>query len=293
MNREAPHEATDDAGEPRGLPTSRWHGWIAAGLFLVVAVVSVRRLPPLELHWGWLGLAVVALLVTTSLIAAEYRVAGALLEKRLAWGEAFRVTILSSAANLLPVPGGLVIRTEALRRKGSRWQAALGSNVVMGLGWLGVALVVAGILLVGQTGPFVVVAFLGSGLVVLIVLVLAVARMGGRKRVVRSTAAVLSVEVLYVAVSAFRLFAILRGVGIGVTYAQAAALTVASALASGVGFFPGGLGLRELLAGGIAPLVGLAPATGAFAGVVDRIIGVTIRGLLAGVLWTFGDLRGD
>lgn len=263
----------------------RWYGRAAGVLFIGVAIASAWRLPPVELRWGWLGVVIVMLLVSISLLAAEYRLAGWLVEKRVAWGEAFRVTILSSAANLLPVPGGLAVRTGALKRKGSGWSAALGSNVVMGMGWLGVALLVAGTLLYGRASPAVAGGFFVPGLVVLAVMWIAIGRIRARPGTLRSAGRVFVLEAIYVLASAVRLYAVLAGLGIEVTFAQATALTVASALAAGFGFFPGGLGLRELLAGGLSPLVGLAPSVGAFAGVVDRIVGLVVRGVLAGILW--------
>lgn len=274
----------------------RWYGRAAVLLFFGVAVASAWRLPPVDLDWAWLGVVVAMLLVSVSLLAAEYRLAGRLAERRVAWGEAFRVTILSSAANLLPVPGGLVVRTGALRRKGSQWSAALGSNVVMGLGWLGVALLLAGALLHGHASPTVAGSFVVFGLLVLSGMWIGIAQFRKGRAMLRFGGRVILLEAMYVLGSALRLFAVLAGLGIEVTFPQATALTVASALAAGVGFFPGGLGLRELLAGGLSPLVGLAPAVGAFAGVVDRIAGLVVRGLLTAILWRWGrgrDLPGD
>ena len=239
----------------------------------------------MTLRWSWLSVVVAMLFVSILLLAAEYRIAAWLVEKRVEWNEAFRVTIFSSAANLFPVPGGLAVRTGALKRKGSRWTAAIGSNVVMGLGWLGVALLLAGGLLQGAASPLVAAGFFFAGLVVLGAMAMAIRHLRHERPLIQALGRVVGLEGIYVLASALRLYAVLSAFGLQVTYGQAAALTVASALAAGVGFFPGGLGLREVVAGALSPLVGLAPAVGAFAGVVDRIVGLLIRALLAGFLW--------
>jgi hypothetical protein len=65
-------------------------------------------------------------------------------------------------------------------------------------------------------------------------------------------------------------------------------LTIATAAASAVGILPGGLGLREVLAAALAPLVGLPAAVALFAVSVDRIIGLTGLALMTGILTLFG-----
>lgn len=261
------------------------YGWVAAILFFAVAVVSLWRLPSLELRWTWLGAASVLLGLSVLLLAAEYRLSGWLLGHEIPWGEALRTTILSSAANLLPVPGGVFIRTEALRTKGSGWAPALGSNLVVGLGWLGVALLLAGALLHGEAAVEVVMGFAACGVVVVAGMGVAIWRIIDDRGLFVAATSVLLLEGVYVTLVGARLYAILVGIGLPVSFGQAVALAVASALAAAVGFFPGGMGLRELLAGALSPLVGLAPAVGAFSGVVDRVISVVVRGLLAGWLW--------
>ena len=64
-----------------------------------------------------------------------------------------------------------------------------------------------------------------------------------------------------------------------------------SAAASAVGILPGGLGLREILAGALAPLVGLNSAVALFAVSVDRIIGLVVLALMSGALVFVG--KGD
>lgn len=283
--------AATDTWWSRLRPTDRTRsrfGWIAALLFFAVAAASLWRLPPVELQWTWLGAAVVLLLLSVVVLAAEYRLSAWLIGHGVPWGEALRTTILSSAANLLPLPGGVVVRTEALRTKGSGWAPALGSNVVMGLGWMGVALLLAGAFLHGEATVEVAAAFLVAGAAVVAGMGAAIRGITRDRGLIRAAASVLLLEGVYVAMSAARLYAVLAGLGIAVTYGQAVTLAVAGALAAAVGIFPGGIGLRELLAGALSPLVGLAPAVGAFSGVVDRTVSLVVRGLLAAWLWRSG-----
>jgi uncharacterized membrane protein YbhN (UPF0104 family) len=96
------------------------------------------------------------------------------------------------------------------------------------------------------------------------------------------------VEAAFVTVAAFRLLLVLRALGFRVSIAQAAALAVSIVVAAAAGFFPGGLGLRELLAAGMSPLVGLPAAVGVLATAADRIVALVVLSILSlVVLWLF------
>ena len=56
--------------------------------------------------------------------------------------------------------------------------------------------------------------------------------------------------------------------------ASAAVLNVASVVAAAAGVLPGGLGLREAVAGFLAPLVDAPAAAGAVAATLDRLLGL-------------------
>ena len=66
------------------------------------------------------------------------------------------------------------------------------------------------------------------------------------------------------------------------TITQALALSVAGAMTVAIGFFPAGLGIRELLVAALAPIVGLSFDTGVLIGVLDRIVWLTFLAMAAG-----------
>lgn len=101
--------------------------------------------------------------------------------------------------------------------------------------------------------------------------------------------AVVGVETLAVGIGAFRLYLILLALGEPATLTAATLLTLASVLASAIGVFPGGLGLRELLASALIPLADLGSAVGFLASAVDRIVGLAVHAPMA-ILYSF---RGD
>ena len=87
---------------------------------------------------------------------------------------------------------------------------------------------------------------------------------------------VIAVETVFVLLSGVRVYASLHGIGVDASATQALALTVAAALANAAGIFPGGLGLREIIAGALSPLVGLPVAAGVLGAVIDRLIGLIV-----------------
>lgn len=266
---------------------------IALVLFLVVSGLAWRQLPPLRIEWGWLALTALMAPLTLLLNGLEYRMAGELLQHRIQAGEALRISVLASAANLLPLPGGVLVRSEALRRRGAELPGALRSNAAIGVVWVSTALLMAGGVQLFSGGPG-----LGSTMLVLGAFALGLAAVLARISIRWRPwiGSVLLLEAVFVGVAALRLLLVFRGLGIPCTAAQAVVVTLAGALASAAGVFPGGLGLREVLAGGLAIVVRIPAAAGTAAAAVDRVIGLAVLALAAAFVMvrkTANPVRGD
>ena len=107
-----------------------------------------------ELHWWVLP---VLVLVTGPLAvlanAAEFRIMGAVNGHHIRWAPAVRLTVLAASANLLPLPGGVLVRTQALYNRGSTYRHAVGANAAAGLVWIGCAALVIAALCRGRDMP--------------------------------------------------------------------------------------------------------------------------------------------
>jgi hypothetical protein len=283
-------------GSGRGSPrTQRVLLAGAAILFVGATVVAARDLPHVHSHKH------VALLVLLGLVgvplsilvnAAEYVAAGRALGHRLGALHAARVSTVATAANLLPIPGALVVRARALRGLGTNYKRSLSVLGSIGIIWLGTTGVLAGIVLLIDREHFGLgLAFIGGGVV-------ACAGAYALLRVPLTDAEsrhwfgrFVVIEIVSVAVYAMRFELVLRGLGFHAAWSETFTLTIATSAASAVGILPGGLGLREVLAAALAPLVGLPAAVALFAVSVDRIIGLAVLAVLSGILMLFG--RGD
>ncbi len=251
---------------------------VAVLIFLAALILSYRNLPNVILDWRWLLITAAVTAVVLMVNGLEYQVAGRVLGHPIGLGEAFRVGILSSAANLLPIPGAVLVRTQALKMKGSRYGEAFKSTGAIGAGWLGISLTLAGLLLALSGNPLVGLGFVLAGVGTLAVMITLVRLASGS--VASSCLRIVAVETVFVLLSGVRVYTALHGIGVEASATQALALTVAAALANAAGIFPGGLGLRELIAGALSPLVGLSVAAGVLGAAVDRLIGLIVLALV-------------
>jgi uncharacterized membrane protein YbhN (UPF0104 family) len=265
---------------------------VAVVLFVAASAVGVANLPPVETEVRWpvlLLLPLVGVPATVAVNAWEYRVTAGLLGHRVPPTDAARVSVLSTAANLLPIPGAVLVRSRALRQRGTGLGAALALTTAIGVSWVGVTAVLAGGLQLGSAGdPVLGGGALVGGLVVLGAAALVAARTRGVTLRRGDIGTVLLVEAVAVLVAAARLLLALWGLGYSASVTQGVALSLAGSLGSAVGFLPAGLGVRELLAAGIGPLVGLPAAVSLVATAVDRVLGLVVLAAITGVLVATG-----
>ena len=98
----------------------------------------------------WVPMLIAALVgVPLTLVANtfEYLLSARMLHHRMRFLPALQLTTMSTAANLLPIPGAFLVRVQGLRTMGSRYGRALASTAVVGLVWIGVSALMAAILL--------------------------------------------------------------------------------------------------------------------------------------------------
>ncbi len=292
---------------------------LVATVATAVAVVFAVRALELSLDqlvWGPLLLAAVVVTpLTIALNAAELKamaVGVATDPDTVSWPVAVRTVVLATAANLLPIPAGAVIRVQVLRKAGSTTTGAATVTLAAAAIWIGVSLVLAGAVVAtgigvgsggaaaagagaglgagadavgaggtaaavgaGAAGGEPVVGWLGVALgVAAVVLGVGAVRVVGRTTWVAATTSLGVVEVATAILHAVRLWLVLLGLGVGSTLWQAVVIGAASPLAAAAGFFPGGIGLAELLGALLAPLAGLAAAAALLAVAVGRLLGL-------------------
>jgi len=263
---------------------------VAALVFLVATVVAWKGIPSRDLDFSplWalvaLGLAGGTLWVK----ALEFGLSGTLLGRSLARAETFRVSVVGSAANFLPIPGAALVRTRALRQQGEHMGTALAVTAAVGVAWVGTAAILAGLLQLLPGGS----ALLGlifsfAGLLSWI-LVLGIVRGSGRRVKAGEMASLFGIEMVSVSLSGCRLFAVARSGGFPVGFVDSVTVSLGAILAHVPGIFPGGLGLRELSAGLFGSFAGVPGSIGVLMSVLDRLFLYVVMGMAVAVLLSTG-----
>ena len=272
----------------------------AAALFLAAMWLAVRSLPDGELTVNWLLVAVTAVIGAPALLlmnAIEYGLSARVVGHRVERRDAVAVAVYGGAANLLPIPGTALVRLQALTRQGSGVRRAAGATAVVAVAWFGAAgFVGAPAAAVG--GTWWLAGLLVVGAVVTVPVVhRSVARLrrrsrddsypeasahgGTEPRVGRLVAELYGLEVTMIVVRALRFWLIILAFDLDASLHTAFVLPVSGVLASALGFLPGGLGIRELIAGALSGATGDSAAVGVLASGLDRIVALPVLAAIA------------
>jgi hypothetical protein len=257
---------------------------IAAAIFLVLAVVSFRALPEgVELRPLFMvAIALGAAPATLLLNALEYRAMAKAVGHRVGLGSAARVSLLATLANYLPAPGGVAVRTAALKLQGSSIGSALSINAIAGIIWVGAtALLVGAALLTRPDFAERGLVVIAAGAAILAGSALVLRRRPGWRRAFVELLLIEAGTTLVAALRVALAFAAIRQ-----SIAVSGAVTIASAqvIAAAVGIFPAGLGIREAIAAGLAVTVQASAAAAVAASAVDRLAALVGLTLCAPVL---------
>jgi uncharacterized membrane protein YbhN (UPF0104 family) len=222
-----------------------------------------------------------------ALNAVEYRMAARSSGLSLGFLAAMRINVLASAAALLPLPGSVLVRVQGLRSAGATYRTATAAIAVVGVAWTATTFLMAGVAQFVAREFALGVVVLAGGVVLSAVAVVVSRRATGVQYTAPAAVAMGAVQVGRVMVQAARFWLLVVALGATASVGQVVALTVAVSVSTAIAIFPGGLGIRELLAAGLAPLIGLPASVSLVVVAVDRLLGLValgIAGLVLGVV---------
>jgi uncharacterized membrane protein YbhN (UPF0104 family) len=269
---------------------------VASIAMVVGAVFALREgaFSIRDLRWAPLLLAaLVGVPLTAMTNAGEYWLSARAAGLTLRPLEALRTTVLATAANLLPLPGGPLVRIQALRTGGIGGRVSTQVTAAAGASWVavaGLAAALGGAITGAPRGAVIPLTVLGVLAGIAGVLLLRTSVAADRDwRLVAGQLVV--VELGSVLISAARLYLLLLAIGAPATGSGALVLALAGVLATAVGIVPAGLGVREGLSALLAVAVALPAATGFAVSVLDRVVGLVVAAPLALVLTAIGSDR--
>lgn len=250
-------------------------GLVAGLVFLLVMVVygfGAVEIDRESFVPGWLALLVGLAATTLCIIMLEFRVLARITGVSVSAKQAFSVTVIGAAANLLPIPGSAITRYVVLQRSGVA--ASVITTTLLGgaLMWLGVA---AGFAALGLTaGSTVIGALFGLGAIgVFGVGTFMLRRAGGSGR---DTTLLALTELGITVVGIARFLTAAAMLSLPGSLRETVALAAAGPASAAVGIVPAGLGIRESLAAALGAISGLGGAEAAVIAVVDRAVGLAI-----------------
>jgi hypothetical protein len=238
-------------------------------------VLSIKQLPH-DLGQVAPGFLLLSALITIPaaivLNAAETKLSARLAGANFDWLQATHIGLVSSAANMLPLPGGPLVRIGALKLAGaSLLQGGIATTLIAAIG-LGLAFACAGASTVGSH-PTVGMPFLAAGGIATAACAIALVRLGRSWSLVGM---VLVAKSAGIAVGLLRMYWTLAALGLMVSFTQLCAFSVSDVAGSVVSIVPAGLGINEAVAALMAPLVAV-PSTLAFLAVgINRVISVPV-----------------
>jgi len=250
---------------------------------LVIATIWAWRTAHLSLSMiNWVAIALaffVAAPATLVLKMFEYDAAARLIGTRAGIRRAFEVAVLSSAANLLPIPGSLLVTTRSLSEQGATYGTAAVASAIPGLAWLGLSGIIGGAGIAIAGNAIIGIAIGVGGIAVLVAAGAMFRRRAPTEGRVALALRIVVIETTWIVLGGARFWLVLRAIGVQGTPAQVLALAVAGAMSTAIGFFPAGLGVREALIAALSPVIHLSVSEGVLLGVVDRVVWISFLAL--------------
>jgi len=266
---------------------------LAAIVFFAGLGLALAARPELFREVDLVAWALVLACVPLTVLAnsCQFWLAARLLRVPMPPVRAMLVTLLSTAANMLPLPGGSVVRIAALKSTGNTYRQGTGVTVLVAGNWLGMTLILAGCALLALDLRGMGVGALASG-------GLALAASGAGLRVAHNAGAawllaLAAAQSAMVATGTLRLWLCFRALGEPAAALEAVVLTLSNVVAAAVGVAPAGLGVAEVTAAGIATAIGIPAALAFLAAALDRISGLIVVGLLTVILNVGNFVRAD
>ena len=256
-----------------------------AGLAVFIAVTwwAVGSVGGIEFEWVWVAvLLLIGAPLAIGVLTIEQHVSTHLADVVVPIISSFRTAVAASAANYLPLPGAAIVRVGALANAGAGTGRSVAVAAALGVQWLAITMILTapGLLSAGMT-VLALVAMAGGAIVLIASWIVFARKFPGRAGAQLRGIAIVTAKVI---INGFNTYLGLLAVGAQVDPAVALLISASGVLASAIGVFPGGLGLREFLSGVLAAIGGADPALAALGAVVTRSVMTVGLGLAIAIV---------
>ncbi|EDL47916.1 hypothetical protein [Erythrobacter sp. SD-21] len=249
-------------------------------LFVVGCVISIRDLgiAPQDIDGKALAI-LLALLAPLGLAyaATNMLVTAKAAEVEMNFGQAFRVASFAQLAEVLPLPGGAIVRTAALVKGGATTTHSASHVFANALVWIACAAIAAGLSLL-SLGWVPALLALGG-------LVIAIGATGWLAWHAGPALAMLSLvlRILGLLLVAVRLFFAFAALQLAVGFDETLVFAFASIAGSASSIAPAGLGISEAFAAILSQATSTVPAAAFIAVGLNRLISLLMAALASGI----------
>jgi len=256
---------------PRREGLRKWGLAGALAVFVAGLAWAIRATPDLKLSlsiWPLVLLLFLSAPLGTLLNTAELFILSRIAGGPMSWRTSAELTVYTSAANMLPLPGGVVTKLAGMKAHGVSYRTASTVIVLSFLAWAGFTFLLSGWALLLLAQPAIGALFGLIGMVLLVACGFGYARYRDWPRV----AFVALLRIVYFAVEVLRYMAAFAAIGIWLNWMQCATFVVASVVGAAVVIAPQGLGVSEASAALLATLVGVGAGMAFIAAALQRVV---------------------
>jgi uncharacterized membrane protein YbhN (UPF0104 family) len=262
---------------------------IAIILLLMGIYYSILDNPEIlnNINWKWIGLVLVAgVPLTVFFNAYEFFISAKMISVHVSFVKSIEVTVIGSAANMLPIPGSTIVRVAALKMSGAGYRKSALVTLLIAFVWIGVSFLFAGSMLSLYPEKSLGISLLVFGAFTLLFTIIVSIK---SKIKTRHYLNLFMVKLSLVFIDAVRIYWCFQAIDVIVDFSQASTFVISSVLGSAVSIVPAGLGVREYVSAGIAPIIGVAASAGFLTATLNRIIFLTGILPVAGILTFFNN----
>jgi hypothetical protein len=259
-------------------------------VFVVGLVLAIRATPALgsELKIAPLLLLIVlSAPLGTVLNTIELHALSRIADGPMSWRTSLDLTVFTSAANMMPIPGGALTKLAGMKAHGVAYGVGSAMILLSFLIWGALAFLYAAVALALLEARPTAIIFTAVGLALLFVCILGFARF----RNWRMVGVVAAMRVISFAVDAWRFQLALVAIGVSVTYLQCSVFVVVAFIGSAVVIVPSGLGVSEAAGALVATFVGISASYGFIATAIQRVARLVGLAMIAGAFIAFGGRR--
>jgi hypothetical protein len=225
-----------------------------------------------EVKWTYVFLLWLALLPAVTLVnALRFYVTSRALGNRCTLRRAVTVTVFSTAANMLPIPGGMIVRAANLKGVNNNIKGAVSATLLTSAfsGLVTILLAAAAYLVVKES---ILSLIIFGGLTSVFVIALILMARGALKMILSK---LVWIEVCSTLLDAARIVTCFAVIGLYISAERSLILTSASVVGSAISLVPAGLGVREITAALMAVHLSLIPSATYVAIGLNRLIGLS------------------